>query len=169
MPWERSLKPLDSVQRALVTKKSVIKPDQRYAQIMNVVNSRQFETDPYLKELNIQVDSKEMLEIKARILPPPEVKYRGQGNTEITERVNFGKWSIRNRFFTTRDIAKWGMIYFGTKPNGNVIETLKEFENRLPQVRKNTRSLSLDGNNSSFPLVITTLWYNNQNETNHCC
>lgn len=130
--WERSLKPLDSVQRALVTKKSIIKPEQRYAQIMDIVGNRQFETDPYLKELNIQVESKEMLEIKARILPPPEVKYRGQGNSEITERVNFGKWTIRNRFYTTRDINKWGMVYFGSKPTENVIQTLKDFENRLP-------------------------------------
>ncbi len=134
--WERSLKPLDSVQRALVTKKSIIKPEQRYEQIMNVVRDRQFETDSYLKELNIQVETKEMLEIKARVLPPPEVKYRGQGTSEILERVNFGKWTIRNRFFTTRDINKWGMIYFGSKPTENVIQTLKDFENRLPPVMK---------------------------------
>ncbi|CAF3351794.1 unnamed protein product [Rotaria sp. Silwood1] len=132
VPWERSLKPLDSVQRSLVTKKSVIKPDQRYAQIMNVVNDRQFDKDSYLKELNIKVETKEMLKIKARILPPPEVKYRGQGNSEVTERVNFGKWTIRNRFYTTRDINKWGMIYFGSKPNENIIQALKDFETRLP-------------------------------------
>ena len=133
--WERSLKPLDSVQRALVTKKSIIKPEQRYEQIMKVVHERQFESDPYLKELNIRVDGKEMMQVKARILPPPEVKYRDQGNSFITERVNFGKWSIRNRFFTTRDINKWGMIYFGSKPTDHVIGVLKEFENRLPLVR----------------------------------
>jgi len=102
---------------------------------MNVVRDRQFETDSYLKELKIEVETKEMLEIKARILPAPEVKYRGQGTVEITERVNFGKWTIRNRFFTTRDINKWGMIYFGSKPNENVIQTLKEFENRFPPVK----------------------------------
>ncbi|CAF0973268.1 unnamed protein product [Adineta steineri] len=130
--WERSLKPLDSVQRALVTKKSVIKPDQRYNQIMNVVQNRQFDSDPYLKELNIKVETKEMLQLKARILPPPEVKYRGQGNSDVTERVNFGKWTIRNRFYTTRDISKWGMVYFGSKPTENVIQTLKDFETQLP-------------------------------------
>lgn len=156
--WERSLKPLDSVQRALVTKKSIIKPEQRYDQIMNVARNRQFESDPYLKELNIQVNTKEMLEIKARILPPPEVKYRGQGNSEVAERVNFGKWTIRNRFYTTREINKWGMIYFGSKPTDNVIQTLKEFENRLPQV------IFLEKKKEFYLifllfLVVTTLWY----------
>lgn len=133
------MKPLDSVQRALVTKKSVIKPEQRYDQIMNVVNNRQFDTDPYLKELNIKVDSKEMLQIKARILPPPEVKYRGQGSSEVAERVNFGKWTIRNRFYTTRDVNKWGMLYFGSKPTDDVIQTLKDFETRLPPVTINSQ------------------------------
>ena len=130
---------MDSVQRALVTKKTIIKPDQRYAQIMDVVHERQFETDPYLKELSIQVESKEMMEVKARILPAPEVKYRGQGTSEIPERVNFGKWTIRNRFYTTRDVSKWGMIYFGSKPTENVIQTLKDFENRLPPVNNNSQ------------------------------
>jgi hypothetical protein len=153
--WERSLKPLDSVQRALVTKKSIIKPEQRYGQIMDVVHSRQFQTDPYLKELGIQVEGQEMMKIKgkhswseseqrwcstdhvcllARILPPPEVKYRAQGAGDVTERVNFGKWVIRNRFFTTRDITKWGMIYFGPKPNDSIVGNLKVFENGLPNV-----------------------------------
>ena len=102
---------------------------------MNIVHDRQFDKDPYLKELNIKVDIKDMLKIKARILPPPEVKYRGRGNSEIAERVNFGKWTIRNRFYTTRDINKWGMIYFGSKPNESIIHTLKDFENRLPPVQ----------------------------------
>lgn len=129
------MKPLDSVQRALVTKKSIIKPEQRYGQIMRVVGERQFESDPFLKELNIRVETNEMLQVKARILPPPEVKYRDHGNSVIAERVNFGKWSIRNRFFTTRDVNKWGMVYFGSKPTDHVVGVLKEFENRLPQVR----------------------------------
>ena len=152
------MKPLDSVQRALVTKKSVIKPEQRYNQIMNVVNNRQFDTDPYLKELNIKVNSKEMLQVKARILPPPEVKYRGQGSSEVAERVNFGKWTIRNRFYTTRDVNKWGMLYFGSKPTDDVIQTLKDFETRLPPVTVNSQ---LNKNFTSFfySLVITTLWY----------
>lgn len=160
------MKPLDSVQRALVTKKSIIKPEQRYDQIMRVVRDRQFEGDSYLKELNIRVESNEMLQIKARILPPPEVKYRDHGNSFVAERVNVGKWTIRNRFFTTRDVNKWGMIYFGSKPNDHVIGVLKEFENRLPQVRQENFSLPT---NFFFSSVIATIWYLIQIKTNYCC
>ncbi len=31
---------------------------------MSIMNSRDFENDPYLKQLNIRVDKKEMLQIK---------------------------------------------------------------------------------------------------------
>lgn len=70
----------------------------------------------------------------ARILPPPEVKYRGQRNNEVAEHVAVGKWTIRNRFYTSPTINKWGMIYFGPKPDNEIINILQEFENQLPSV-----------------------------------
>ena len=168
------MKPLDSVQRALVTKKCIIKPEQRYGKIMNIVNDLQFETDPYLKELNVRVDSKEMLQVRgkdrrrcrisffpsrpsfeARVLPPPEVKYRDQKSGEITERVNCGKWVIRNRFFTTRDIKVWAMVYFGSKPDQGVIDVLKDFENRLPQVS----SIPLISSRTNRALLVHSYCY----------
>ena len=87
------------------------------------------------------------------------MKYRGQGNAaDVTERVSFGKWTIRNRFCTTRDINKWGMVYFGSKPNDSIIQTLKDFENRLPPVRIFRLEKTIDFH---FFIVITTLWYYN--------
>jgi hypothetical protein len=58
------LKPLDTAQRARTTSKSIITPDKRYMEIMSIMNSRDFENDPYLKQLNIRVDKTEMLQIK---------------------------------------------------------------------------------------------------------
>ncbi len=55
---------MDSTQRASVSQKSIIKPHERYDQIMRIVNNREFDKDSHLKELNIHVDTKEMLEIK---------------------------------------------------------------------------------------------------------
>ena len=70
----------------------------------------------------------------ARILPPPQVKYRDQGNNEIAEHVAVGKWAIRNRFYARPTINKWGIIYFGPKPDNRIISILKEFENQFPSV-----------------------------------
>ena len=67
MEWERALRPLDSVQRALVSKTSIVKPDQRYTQIMDIVRQRRFQSDPYLKALNVQVNSNEMLKITGKL------------------------------------------------------------------------------------------------------
>jgi hypothetical protein len=65
--WERALKPLDSVQRALVSKATIIKPDKRYEEIMNTVRQRNFQLDPYLKALNVKVDTSEMLKINGKL------------------------------------------------------------------------------------------------------
>lgn len=47
-----------------------------------------------------------------------------------------GKWKIRNQFYSAPIINKWGMIYFGSKPNKYIIDILKSFEQQLPSVRK---------------------------------
>lgn len=67
MEWERALRPLDSVQRALVSKTSIVKPDKRYTQIMDIVHQRRFQSDPYLKALNVQIDTNEMLKINGKL------------------------------------------------------------------------------------------------------
>jgi hypothetical protein len=62
------------------------------------------------------------------------IKYRGQGNNEAIEHVAVGKWSIRNRFYTSPIINKWGIIYFGSKPDNRIIHILQDFEHQLPPV-----------------------------------
>ncbi len=71
----------------------------------------------------------------ARILAPPEIKYRRrQGQGDAVERVNCGKWRIGNWFYTTPEIVKWGLIYFGSKPDNKIIETLDILASQLPAV-----------------------------------
>ncbi|CAF4903023.1 unnamed protein product [Rotaria sp. Silwood1] len=132
--WERAMRPLDSVQQRLVAQKAIVKPEQRYNEIMDIINKRNFNGDSYLKALNIQVKTEDMLKIQARILPPPQIKYRAQNNQEVVEHVAFGKWKIRNQFRSTSVINKWGMIYFGSKPDNNIIGILKNFEKQLPSL-----------------------------------
>ncbi|CAF3650729.1 unnamed protein product [Rotaria sordida] len=132
--WQRSLKPLDKQQRGLVSRNTIIKPGQRYDEIMKIVRNNQFDRDPYLKELNIHVEDKEMLEIKARVLSPPAIIYRRRGRGEVIESVNCGKWRIRNWFYTTSEINSWGMIYFGDKSNRSIENMLYEFQNQLPDL-----------------------------------
>ncbi|CAF4013939.1 unnamed protein product, partial [Rotaria sp. Silwood1] len=59
--WERAMRPLDSVQQRLVAQKAIVKPEQRYNEIMDIINKRNFNGDSYLKALNIQVKTEDML------------------------------------------------------------------------------------------------------------
>ncbi|CAF3091325.1 unnamed protein product [Rotaria sp. Silwood2] len=128
------MRPLDSVQQRSVAQESIVKPEKRYNQIMDIINKRNFNADSYLKALNIHVKTGEMLKINARILPPPQIKYRTQNNQEVIEHVSLGKWKIRNQFRSTSIINTWGMIYFGPKSNNDIIEIIKNFEQQLPSV-----------------------------------
>ncbi len=66
--WQRALRPLDKQQRGVVSRNTILKPVQRYEEIMKIVRNNQFDSDPYLKELNIRVQNKEMLQLKGILL-----------------------------------------------------------------------------------------------------
>ncbi|CAF4025256.1 unnamed protein product [Rotaria sp. Silwood2] len=132
--WQRAIKPLDKSQRGAVSKNTIIEPEDRYNEIMKILRNNQYERDPYLKELNIHVHDKEMLEINARVLSPPEIKYRRRGQGEVIEYVNCGTWRIRNWFYTTSKIHSWGMIYFGDTPDEYTNNVLEDFQDRLPKL-----------------------------------
>ncbi|CAF0793711.1 unnamed protein product [Adineta steineri] len=129
--WERVFSPLNGVESSAALKISAVKPDPRYEQIMDIVRKRDFYTDPYLKALNIKVDAAEMIKINARILPPPTIIYRGGNNSEVAEEVSIGKWTIRNRFYATSTMNKWGIIYFGPELVSNIVRILEQFESQL--------------------------------------
>ena len=143
---------MDKAQRGAVSKNSILRPDQRYEEIMTIVRNNQFDRDRYLRELNIRVHDKEMLKVKgncsishayfrfyimhclARIITPPKITYRQRGRGDIAESIQGGQWRIRNWFISTPPINKWGIIYFGDAPDRNVNGVLQEFQNQFPNV-----------------------------------
>ncbi|CAF4038167.1 unnamed protein product [Rotaria magnacalcarata] len=132
--WQRAIKPLDKSQRGAVSKNTIIKPKERYEEIMKIVRNNQYNRDAYLKELNIHVDDQEMLKIEARVLTPPEIKYRRRGQGEAIEYVKCGQWRIRNWFYATTKISSWGIIYFGDRLDNYVDDILQQFKYQLPNL-----------------------------------
>ncbi|CAF3801905.1 unnamed protein product [Rotaria socialis] len=132
--WQRAIKPLDKSQRGAVTKNTIIKPEERYEEIMKIVRNNQYNRDAYLKELNVHVDDQEMLKIEARVLAPPEIKYRRRGQGEAIEYVKCGQWRIRNWFYATTRINSWGIIYFGDRLDKYVDDILQQFKYQLPNL-----------------------------------
>ncbi|CAF1938445.1 unnamed protein product [Rotaria magnacalcarata] len=135
--WQRSMKPLTTDQRARVTKKTVVRPSQRYQAIAEIVHNRQFNQDKYLKEIGMSVDDQEMLIVQGRLIAPPEIKYISgrDGRSEVVERINIGKWNIRNRFQKTRHIKRWACVMVSTqKPNQYQLSIAQQFVEHFPHV-----------------------------------
>lgn len=137
--WQRSLKPLTTEQRAKVTKKTVVRPGERYGMIRRIVDERKFQHDQYLQDFGIRVDANEMLMIPGRVLPPPEIKYKssqGSDQRDIVERVQIGKWWLNNRFNKTREIRKWAVVLVSQRePDNQQIRLARDFADRIPQVK----------------------------------
>jgi hypothetical protein len=55
---------LDKTQRGVVSRNTILKPGQRYDEIMKIIRNNQLDRDQYLKELNIRVEDTEMLKLK---------------------------------------------------------------------------------------------------------
>jgi len=135
--WQRSLKPLTTDQRAKVTKKTVVRPGERYGMIRRVADERRFNTDGYLEKFGVTVDVNEMLLVPARILPAPEIKYKSSRGDQgdAIERVQIGKWWLNNRFNKAREIRTWAVVLVSERePDNNQIRLARDFAQRLPQV-----------------------------------
>ncbi|CAF1148681.1 unnamed protein product [Rotaria sordida] len=135
--WQRSIKPLTTDQRARVTKKTVVRPNQRYQAIKEIVQTRQFNEDKYIKEIGMSVDDEEMLIVEGRLIAPPEIKYISghDGQSEVVERINIGKWNIRNRFQKTRHIDTWACIMVSAqRPNQYQLSIAQQFVKHFPYV-----------------------------------
>ena len=141
--WQRSLKPLTTEQRAKVTKKTVVRPGERYGMIRRVADERRFNQDSFLERFGITVDNNEMLLLPARILPPPEIKYKSSRSDhgEAIERVQIGKWWLNNRFNKAREIRTWAVVLISQRePDNRQIRLARDFARQIPQVRSMSSS-----------------------------
>ncbi|UJR37628.1 hypothetical protein I4U23_030325 [Adineta vaga] len=135
--WQRSIKPLTTDQRARVTKKTVVRPNQRYQTIKEIVEHRRFNEDKYLKEIGMNVEDREMLIVQGRLIDPPDIKYISgrDGHSEVVERINIGKWNIRNRFQKPRNINNWACVMISAqRPNQYQLSIAQQFVEHFPYV-----------------------------------
>lgn len=95
---DRSL--MTTEQNAEKSKQSILLPEVRFNRTMAIANERNFNNDPYLKHLSMHIDTNEMIQVKARILDPPNIVYRNNRLVSVT----IGKWLMKGNLLqqTTR-------------------------------------------------------------------
>ena len=86
---DRSLMTTD--QNAEKSKRSILLPEIRFNKTMNIANERDFNNDRFLKHLSMTIDTNEMLQVKARVLDPPNIVYRNNRVVSVT----IGKWLMK--------------------------------------------------------------------------
>ncbi|CAF1218396.1 unnamed protein product [Adineta steineri] len=131
---DRSL--MTTEQNAEKSKRSILLPEVRFNKTMMIANERNFNNDPYLKHLSMTIDTNEMLQVKGRVLEPPNIVYR---NNRIAS-VTIGKWLMKGSLLqqTTR-VHKWEMILVkdGKREPGHMdMQKLEEFCHMLPETTR---------------------------------
>jgi hypothetical protein len=60
---------------------------------MDILKIRNFKEDRYLNEIGMSIDDQQMVNVVARFIAPPEIKYISgkDGQSEIVERISIGK------------------------------------------------------------------------------
>ena len=142
--WQRSLKPLTTEQRAKVTKKTVVKPGERYGMIKRVADERRFDQDPYLQKFQLKIHSNEMIHIPARVLTPPDIKYKSKekDDRDVIERVQVGKWYLNNHLVKPKEIKTWALVLVSQKePDSRQVGLARDFAGKIPQVFIRKKSL----------------------------
>jgi eukaryotic translation initiation factor 2C len=159
--WQRSLKPLTTDQRAKVTKKTVVKPGERYGMIRRVVDERRFDQDPFLQKFGLIIHTNDMMTIPARILLPPDIKYKSaQGDErDVIERVQIGKWYLNNRFNKPKEIKTWALILVSQKePDTRQVGLARDFASKIPQAMSKYgirfNSAAIEKSDAAVPDII---------------
>ncbi len=86
---DRSL--MTTEQNAEKSKQSILLPEVRFNKTMTIANERSFNHDPYLKHLSMTIDTSDMVQVKARVLDPPNIVYRNNRVVSVT----IGKWLMK--------------------------------------------------------------------------
>ncbi len=108
LQWQRYNFKLDSSQTQQMIKFAVTRPQERSRHIMANVAQLGWDTDPYLRELGIKMN-KNMAEVSAKIIDPPEVQY---ANGRVNPGTK-GSWDLRGRQFIAGNSApldSWAVV-----------------------------------------------------------
>ncbi|KAL1899214.1 Protein argonaute [Sporothrix stenoceras] len=108
LPWQRYNFKLNGPQTSDMIKFAVTRPAERAKSITENVNRLGWNTDEYLREFGIRVNT-EMTKVQARLLKAPTVQYKNGSANPGTS----GRWDLRSKLFLInnkgRELRSWGL------------------------------------------------------------
>jgi eukaryotic translation initiation factor 2C len=117
---------LNPDQTANMIKFAVTRPPKRRSDIEGGVKTLAWNQDDHLREFGIQIQPK-MLNVPARLLPNPEVRFNGDKINPATS----GRWDLRGKKFlepNVKELSSWAFVGVGTDPSRTVqMDQLKLF------------------------------------------
>ncbi|CAF4787303.1 unnamed protein product, partial [Rotaria sp. Silwood2] len=102
-----------------------------------------------------------MLIIPARILTPPEIKYKSSQDDQrdVIERVQIGKWYLNNHFNKAREIRAWALVLVSQKePDARQVGLARDFASKIPQAMSKYgirfNSAAIEKSDAAVPDII---------------
>ncbi|KAJ5887940.1 hypothetical protein N7495_007981 [Penicillium taxi] len=126
---------LDDVQLGEMIKFTAKRPALRYDHILKYKKLLCHDTDPNLESYGLQVDPN-MLKVKARLLPNPEIQFAG--NAKINPGVK-GRWDLRGKKFLRPNkvpLKHWAIGHFSGHRNSLNKEQIDYFVTMFTQIYK---------------------------------
>ncbi|KAF8963810.1 argonaute-like protein [Flammula alnicola] len=95
---------------------STKKPHEKLELIKTGMRDLQHGQSDYVRQFGMEINP-EPLEIGARIINPPSLKYSGQGRQAME--ANAAEWRLEHKFFKSSSIARWMVVIYDTQRNFN--------------------------------------------------
>ncbi|KAI9798585.1 MAG: hypothetical protein M1833_004722 [Piccolia ochrophora] len=106
---------LDEMQTSKMIKFAVTRPDKRMEHINYGLDLLKWTEDPYLKGYGMEI-SRDMVQTKARLLPPPVVQFKGSQASPGTS----GRWDLKGpkKFLLPNPVPlkSWGVLIYKLGP-----------------------------------------------------
>jgi eukaryotic translation initiation factor 2C len=137
---QRCIKKLTDMQTSTMIKATARSAPDREREITHLVKRADFNNDPYVQEFGLTI-SKDLMEVRGRVLPPPKLQYGGRTKTQALP--NCGVWDMRGKqFFHGVEIREWAIACFAPQ------RTCREIH-----LRTFTQELQKISNDAGMPIV----------------
>ncbi|KAJ3322581.1 Eukaryotic translation initiation factor 2C [Boothiomyces sp. JEL0866] len=114
VPGQRHMKKLNERQTSEMIKFTCQPPHIRSNKIAAGITLLQQKDDAYLKDFGIEV-GREMLNVPARVLPPPTISYH-PASKEPSITPSEGSWNLRDKMVAQGvSLISWSVVVFGTE------------------------------------------------------